>query len=125
MFNRTSSQRMRDVAGTALFSAPEVGGLRTAHGYTHKCDLWSIGVVTYFLLSGESPFEDDRELHLLNGGELRFPAKEWRQISGNAKMIIRELLSMEDCERPEAYECLASPWITQYKNLMDELIAKF
>ena len=46
-------------AGTLTYMAPEVltgrgeGGLQ---GYTSACDMWSLGVVAYMLLSGRRPF---------------------------------------------------------------------
>ena len=61
-----TSQRFEDaenmelVLGTAYYIAPEV--LR-GH-YDEKCDIWSIGVIMYILLSGEPPFpgSDDKEI---------------------------------------------------------------
>lgn len=38
--------------GSPMFMAPEV----IKGSYDKRCDLWSLGVVTYFCLSGELPF---------------------------------------------------------------------
>lgn len=36
--------------------APEV----LDHNYDSKCDLWSVGVITFILLSGKQPFGNSR-----------------------------------------------------------------
>ena len=59
-------ERMRDRVGTLTYMAPEVlNGSRGAEwggGYTSACDMWSLGVVAYMLLSGRRPFHHaDRE----------------------------------------------------------------
>ena len=43
---------MKTQTGTPCYLAPEV----IEEKYDIRCDLWSLGVVTYFLLSGEPPF---------------------------------------------------------------------
>ena len=40
--------------GTIDFIAPEV--LDEKMNYDEKCDIWSIGVIAFFLLSGRPPF---------------------------------------------------------------------
>jgi calcium-dependent protein kinase len=46
--------------GTAYYIAPEV----LTSEYNEKCDIWSIGVILYILLSGRPPFDgkDDKEI---------------------------------------------------------------
>ena len=47
-----SFDKCRGMAGTPLFIAPEILlGL-----YNHKCDVWSLGVTTFYILTGKMPF---------------------------------------------------------------------
>ena len=48
---------MQTFVGTAFYIAPEV----LKGKYTHSCDLWGIGVVTYMLLVGYPPFMADNQ----------------------------------------------------------------
>jgi calcium-dependent protein kinase len=52
---------MTTICGTSFYIAPEV----LQHNYNEKCDLWSIGVLMYILLSGQPPFDGDNEKEIL------------------------------------------------------------
>ena len=51
--NNGFDKKMSSIVGTAYYAAPEV--LKGHYG--PECDVWSIGVIMYLLLSGSHPFE--------------------------------------------------------------------
>ncbi|TMS18738.1 death-associated protein kinase 2 [Larimichthys crocea] len=104
-------EEYRSTSGTPQYIAPEVincDPLSTA------ADMWSIGVITYILLSGLSPFQDDT-----NEGTLRniiamnyeFDEQCFSMTSSMAKDFIQKLLVKDPNERMTAEECLLHPWI--------------
>jgi len=48
-------QKFEGMIGTPYYLAPEVIQMR----FTEKCDLWSIGVITFIMLMGYRPFDVD------------------------------------------------------------------
>jgi calcium-dependent protein kinase len=56
-FDTNGKRKITEVLGTPYYIAPEV----LDRNYNEKCDIWSIGVITFLLLSGRAPFfgEDD------------------------------------------------------------------
>ena len=53
----TKGEKYTDMVGTPYYIAPEVIG----KSYDEKCDMWSVGVITFILLSGTPPFGDRNE----------------------------------------------------------------
>jgi serine/threonine protein kinase len=53
-----NTKKMTSLTGTSFYIAPEVvaAGLEGGSAYSNKCDVWSIGVITFILLSGKMPF---------------------------------------------------------------------
>lgn len=52
---------MTDTCGTPEYIAPEVL-LRMP--YTNKVDVWALGVISYILMSGIMPFDDENRSRL-------------------------------------------------------------
>lgn len=60
----SSIRRMSTMVGTPYYMAPEVVTGKDS-GYTQACDVWSIGVITYMLLSGTPPFKGESDHQVL------------------------------------------------------------
>lgn len=96
--------------GTPYYVAPEV--LNGAYG--NKCDVWSLGVIAYMLISGTPPFygkTDNDTLRAVQKNTLQFPDKLFGSISMEAKDFIKSCLSRSVTHRPSAAELLDHPWI--------------
>jgi serine/threonine protein kinase len=74
------------------FVAPEVAN---GDGVGLAADMWSVGIITYLLLSGHSPFRgaNDREtLTHIKEGKYEFKDEWFSNISSEAKDFIQKLL---------------------------------
>jgi serine/threonine protein kinase len=51
--------KLYDKVGTLLFMAPEVvnANMDKRQWYDETCDMWSIGIICYILLTGQMPFK--------------------------------------------------------------------
>jgi serine/threonine protein kinase len=109
----------RDV-GTPGFKAPEVlkdeSGPEDSdgpHKYDVAVDLWSIGVLTYFLLTREKPFKTEKDLRSYVSGYGKFPLKplEDRGVSQAGCEFVMSLLEAKVKERPSAKTSRNKPWL--------------
>mmetsp|Transcript_18283 Transcript_18283/g.24107 ORF Transcript_18283/g.24107 Transcript_18283/m.24107 type:complete len:683 (+) Transcript_18283:476-2524(+) len=105
------SEELSVPVGTPFYVAPEV--LRGS--YNHKCDMWSIGVITYMLLSGRPAFygENQREiLEAVKRGKFEFPDEIFKFVSPLAKDFISKLLVIDPVKRLSAEECQQHAWLS-------------
>eukprot|EP01069_Polyplicarium_translucidae_P003475 Polyplicarium_translucidae@DN231_c0_g1_i2.p1 len=109
-FQPEGDKKMKDKIGTAYYIAPEV-----LHGtYDEKCDVWSIGVILYILLSGCPPFYGATEYEILKRvetGKYSFSLPQWRKVSDSAKDLIRRMLTYVPAMRISALEALEHEWM--------------
>ncbi|XP_028659824.2 myosin light chain kinase 3-like isoform X2 [Erpetoichthys calabaricus] len=98
--------------GTPEFLAPEVINYDFV---SFPTDMWSLGVITYMLLSGLSPFlgENDNEtLNNILSCRWDFEEEEFKNVSEEAKDFIRKLLIKDKSWRISATESLKHPWLS-------------
>ncbi|KAK7042197.1 calcium calmodulin dependent protein [Favolaschia claudopus] len=101
------------VCGTAGYMAPEV--FRDA-GHGKPVDVWAMGVITYFLLAGYTPFDRDTpeaETAAIVAGDVKFePAEFWANVSPTAREFVQACLTVDPAARPTAAEALQHRWLT-------------
>ena len=104
--------------GTPYTCAPEV----LKGNYDEKSDIWSLGVITYLLLSGETPFGGCYEnenmasvrQNILNGKFTFEPEDVWQGVSDLSKKFVRRLLNVDPTQRPTAREVQTDEWLQVY-----------
>ncbi|KIK68706.1 hypothetical protein GYMLUDRAFT_190024 [Collybiopsis luxurians FD-317 M1] len=110
----TPEEQLHSLAGSIGYVAPEVL-LNEGHG--KKVDLWSVGIITYVLLCGYSPFRSDDVKTLVREtkeAKVEFHDRYWKNVSAEAKNFIKRLLSPDPVNRPSAVEAIADPWLTTH-----------
>ncbi|TRZ01260.1 hypothetical protein DNTS_008042 [Danionella cerebrum] len=106
-----STSHVHSVLGSPEFSSPE---LVLGEPVSLSCDLWSLGVVAYVMLSGASPFLDESvEETCLNICRLdfSFPEGYFQGVSGAAREFVCLLLRSEASQRPPASALLQEAWL--------------
>jgi hypothetical protein len=95
-------------------------------GYNESCDLWSLGVIMYALLSGRSPFlshrpKEDTALQIMKrirAGDIRMESTSsptdfaaWKHVSPAAKQLVRGLLTVDPKKRLNLDDLFNSAWV--------------
>lgn len=101
----------KNIFGTPEFVAPEIVNYEPLG---LEADMWSIGVITYILLSGASPFLGDSKQETLgniSAMNYEFDEELFSNTSELAKSFIRQLLEKDTRKRMTIQDTLNHPWI--------------
>ncbi|ORY36783.1 Pkinase-domain-containing protein, partial [Neocallimastix californiae] len=105
-------EMLTTVCGSPGYTAPEI---LKHEPYSKPVDMWSIGVITYTLLCGYSPFHYADDIDQLRNaichGRYTFDNIYWAYISRYAKDFIKSLLQVQPKKRLTADEALQHTWL--------------
>ncbi|XP_042190057.1 ribosomal protein S6 kinase alpha-3 isoform X3 [Callorhinchus milii] len=99
---------------TANFVAPEV---LKKQGYDAACDIWSLGVLLYTMLTGYTPFANgpddtpDEILARIGSGKFSLAGGYWDTVSDMAKDLVSKMLHVDPHRRLTTAQVLQHPWI--------------
>uniref|UniRef100_UPI0037E7963F serine/threonine kinase 17a like n=1 Tax=Semicossyphus pulcher TaxID=241346 RepID=UPI0037E7963F len=108
---------VREILGTPEYVAPEILSYEPISTAT---DMWSIGVLTYVMLTGESPFQgNEKQQTFLNISQVNvdYSQDTFEGISSMAVDFIKSLLIKNPRKRATAEESLNHPWLNQLPHL--------
>ncbi|KAJ1919595.1 hypothetical protein H4219_001843 [Mycoemilia scoparia] len=103
-------RQLNTFCGSPFYAAPEmVKGIK----YTGpEVDIWSMGVILFFMLCGRTPFEGENlnEIYRkISLGEFVLP----RTLSAGASSLIRGMLTVAQASRFKMEDVRTHPWITE------------
>ena len=109
-------EKVADGFGTLSFVAPEV---LIRQPYDKRIDIWSLGVILYYALSGTLPFDDETDdeeviAKMIVFVEVEFPPIKWKSKSYSLICLIKKALIKDPEKRITIDEFLNDEWIKKY-----------
>lgn len=111
---------------TANYVAPEV---LKKQGYDAACDVWSLGVLLFTMLAGQTPFatgpEDSPEdiLRRIGKGQYSTESGNWSSVSPLAKELVHAMLAVDPSKRLTTHQILSHQWMTSRNQPTTNLLA--
>lgn len=103
-------ENMHQVVGSAYYTAPEV----LKGSYDQRCDVWSLGVIAYMLLSGSPPFygpTSDAIHDMIQNQEPEFPSRKFSHVTDSAIDFLKKVLVKDPANRITPEAALQHPFI--------------
>ena len=101
--------------GTLTYCAPEI---IVDEPYAKAVDLWSLGIMTYLMVSGKLPFNSEDENEIARQVVYDEPNYDrnpvWKKISSECVDFIKRLLEKDQNKRMTIKELLEHKWIKKY-----------
>ena len=119
-------ERVVDGFGTLSFVAPEVL-VRTP--YNKQIDIWSIGIILYYMLSGTLPFDDDDDneeviAKMIVFIDTKFPKEKWKNRSDLVIDFIKQCLNKDPEKRITIDELINHEWFKSFKLKKESTVVK-
>ena len=106
---KNKTEKLHTILGTPYYMAPEV----LKGEYNEKCDIWSIGAITYYLLTGSEPFKGETSNSIFAKilfTEPNYNTEKFKNISQNAIDFIKKCFEKDPDRRLSAKDGLKHTW---------------
>mmetsp|Transcript_111660 Transcript_111660/g.346472 ORF Transcript_111660/g.346472 Transcript_111660/m.346472 type:complete len:530 (-) Transcript_111660:203-1792(-) len=114
------NMKMQVSCGTLAYVAPEV----LKKNYTSQCDLWSLGVIVFILLSGYMPFSgsETAQTQNISKGKYNWRPERWKGVSQEAKDFTTSLLVVNPELRLTAQTAMDHAWMAKRHQATDSTV---
>ncbi|OMJ90109.1 hypothetical protein SteCoe_7597 [Stentor coeruleus] len=110
--------RLSGCYGSAYYLAPEV--LKAT--YDEKCDIWSLGIIMYILLTGKPPYRGNDSAAIIKQAKenpFKITSFKVKGLSLAAIDLLKSLLVIDPEYRISAKNAIKHPWIKLHRNNND------
>ena len=111
------NEKLTESYGTIGYAAPE---LLLKKPYNKSVDIWSLGIISFFLLCGYLPFDDKESKEEIARKTIKepipFEENIWKNKSNEAKDFINKLLEKDPEKRLNINQILDHSWFKNLKN---------
>jgi serine/threonine protein kinase len=109
------NEKVSDGYGTLTYVAPEV---LTRKPYNSQVDIWSLGVIVYYTLSGSFPYDDQSNDESVIAKkvvfqELQFYHKSWASRSSAVKDFILKTMTKDLDKRVKIKDVIKHKWFSE------------
>ena len=107
--------KVEDIYAAPAYVAPE---MLTKKEYSKKTDIWSSGILLYFIIAGRNPYSAKTlkdllaEIKAWEFTEEKVSGEDWEDISPECKKFIEKMLTSDPEKRATAEELLTDPWLS-------------